>query len=35
MFYIACAYGKMMKVAALFHLHEVVHVLVIAIDNMI
>jgi hypothetical protein len=27
MFYIAFAYGKMMKVAALFYLHEVIHVL--------
>jgi hypothetical protein len=27
MFYIAYAYGKMMKVAALFYLHEVIHVL--------
>jgi hypothetical protein len=27
MFYIAYAYGKVMKVAALFYLHEVIHVL--------
>jgi hypothetical protein len=27
MFYIAYAYGKMMKVATLFYLHEVIHVL--------
>jgi hypothetical protein len=27
MFYIAYAYGKMMKGAALFYLHEVIHVL--------
>jgi hypothetical protein len=27
MFYIAYAYGQMMKVAALFYLHEVIYVL--------
>jgi hypothetical protein len=27
MFHIAYAYGKMMKVAALFYPHEVIHVL--------
>jgi hypothetical protein len=30
MFYIAYAYGNMMKVASLFYLHEVIHVL----DNL-